>query len=81
MAAVARLQSEILDQAARLVAPGGRLVYSTCSNEPEENEMQVRSFLSRHSDFSLGVSDETVPHIAGCDGAYAAMLTRRQAER
>ena len=80
MAAVARLQSEILDQAARLVAPGGRLVYSTCSNEPEENEMQVRSFLSRHSDFSLGASDETVPHIAGCDGAYAAVLARRQTE-
>lgn len=78
MEAVAKLQSEILDQAARFVAPGGRLVYSTCSNEPEENGMQVDAFLSRHLDFSLEASDEAVPHLAGCDGAFAAALVRRQ---
>ena len=76
MAAVAKLQSEILDRAAALVAPGGTLVYATCSNEPEENEMQVSSFLSRHPDFSLEASEESVPHLAGCDGAFAASLVR-----
>jgi len=45
-------QKEILDSASRLVRPGGKLVYATCSLLPEENEDQVRAFLSRHPDFS-----------------------------
>lgn len=76
MEAIAKLQSEILDQSARLVAPGGRLVYSTCSNEPEENTEQVNAFLLRHPDFSLDVSEEFIPYVAGCDGAFAAVLVR-----
>ena len=47
------LQSELLDEAARMVAPGGRLVYSTCTFSPEENELQVKSFLARHPAFKL----------------------------
>lgn len=47
------LQRSLLEAAARMVAPGGRLVYSTCTFSPEENEGQVRSFLERHSDFQL----------------------------
>ena len=76
MASVVRLQAEILDRAAALVAPGGTLVYSTCSNEPEENSEQVAAFLVRHPEFSLAASDEAVPHVAGCDGAFAAVLLR-----
>jgi 16S rRNA (cytosine967-C5)-methyltransferase len=47
------LQVELLDAAARVVRPGGHLVYSTCSLEPEENEGQARAFLERHSGWSL----------------------------
>ena len=41
----------MLDEAARLVAPGGRLVYATCSSEPEENVEAVEGLLERRSDF------------------------------
>ncbi|KMO32324.1 MFS transporter [Methylobacterium variabile] len=46
------LQHRLLDKAARLVRPGGRLVYCTCSLEPEEGEAQAASFLARHPDFA-----------------------------
>ena len=46
-------QAQILDQAALLVKPGGRLVYITCSVLPEENGDQVAAFLDRHQDFRL----------------------------
>ena len=75
--ALVKLQAEILDQAARLVAPGGTLVYSTCSNEPEENADQVNAFLSRHSDFTLDTTRESVPFESGHDGAFAARLIRK----
>ena len=45
------LQSAILENAAKLVKPGGRLLYSTCTVLPEENEAQARSFLERHPEF------------------------------
>ena len=75
--ALVKLQAEILDQAAVLVAPGGSLVYSTCSNEPEENLLQVEAFLARHSEFELKESRESVPVETGHDGAFAAHLTRK----
>ena len=75
-----KLQAEILDQAARLVVPGGTLVYSTCSNEPEENLDQVNAFLARHADFSLDTTRESVPFESGHDGAFAARLIRRVAQ-
>ncbi|HWL29448.1 MAG TPA: RsmB/NOP family class I SAM-dependent RNA methyltransferase [Burkholderiaceae bacterium] len=46
-------QASILRQAARCVAPGGRLVYGTCSILPEENEQQVEAFLAENPDFTL----------------------------
>jgi len=72
-----KLQSEILDRVAPLVAPGGTLVYSTCSNEPEENVRQVEAFLMRHPGFTLQEAKESVPFSEGHDGAFAARLTRR----
>lgn len=48
----ARRQSEILDCAARLVKPGGRLVYSTCTFAPQEDEEAVEAFLNNHPDFA-----------------------------
>ena len=46
-------QTTILEQAARLVRPGGRLVYSTCTFNPEENEGTVARFLDTHPEFAL----------------------------
>ena len=46
-------QGVLLARAATVVKPGGRLVYATCSSEPEENEMVVSAFLSRHRNFAL----------------------------
>ena len=77
MSALAKLQAEILDVCAVRVAPGGALVYSTCSNEPEENEQQVTAFLARHGDFALEESRESVPFDSGTDGAFAALLVRK----
>ena len=79
LAALVKLQAEILDVCASRVAPGGTLVYSTCSNEPEENESQVAAFLERHPEFSLAGSRESVPFESGTDGAFAAKLTRNPA--
>jgi len=82
------LQSDLLDAGARLVRPGGLLVYSTCTIEPEENEEQVDAFLERRDDFRLEsapnalpeevISDrgtlKTRPQHHRMDGAYAARL-------
>ena len=48
----ARRQAEILQSGAELVAPGGRLVYSTCTFAPEENEQAIGNFLQNHPEFS-----------------------------
>jgi 16S rRNA (cytosine967-C5)-methyltransferase len=53
LAELAALQAEILDSAQRLVRPGGRLIYVTCSLLREENEAQVERFLAEHADFKL----------------------------
>ena len=70
------LQAEILDRAAAILAPGGRLVYSTCSIEPEENAEQVEAFLARHPEFRLEASRESLPFETGHDGAFAAAMTK-----
>ena len=51
VAMCARRQAEILDAGAELVRPGGRLVYSTCTFAPAENEEAIAAFLQRHPDF------------------------------
>lgn len=53
IAALAAVQSRLLDSAARRVKPGGRLVYCVCSLEPEEGEAQVAGFLARTPGFAL----------------------------
>lgn len=59
--ALVTLQREILEQAARLVRPGGRLVYSTCTLEPEENQEQIRYFIENHSEFRIEPYSEFLP--------------------
>ncbi|HEY9460966.1 MAG TPA: RsmB/NOP family class I SAM-dependent RNA methyltransferase, partial [Paralcaligenes sp.] len=48
-----KVQARILRQASTCVAPGGRLVYATCSLLPEENERQIESFLAENDGFTL----------------------------
>lgn len=85
------LQARILASAARLVKPGGRLVYATCSMLSEENEAQVASFLTSNPGFRIVPVRDAAPHLMGTtqsdhlsltparhgtDGFFAAVLQR-----
>jgi 16S rRNA (cytosine967-C5)-methyltransferase len=70
------LQAQILQAAAPLLKPGGRLVYSTCSIEKEENCAQIQAFLAQHPDFIL-LKEEQLWPTNSHDGAYAALLRRK----
>jgi 16S rRNA (cytosine967-C5)-methyltransferase len=52
----------LLARAAPLVAPGGQLIYATCSSEPEENDDVVAAFLETHPDFERDTDADGVPH-------------------
>ena len=71
-------QLALLHAAARLVAPGGRLVYSTCSIDPEENERVVAEFFNSRAGgpFKLEASTQSLPWVTGHDGAGAFRLRR-----
>ena len=69
-------QMELLEDAAVQTKPGGVLVYSTCSLEPEENGGIVKDFLAAHAEFKLEQERELLPWIDGVDGAYVARLAR-----
>jgi 16S rRNA (cytosine967-C5)-methyltransferase len=87
---MAALQIQLLEGVAPLVRPGGVVVYSVCSLEPEENEAIVTRFLSRHTEFSVDDArpflppafrgDDSffraLPHVHGTDGVFAARLVR-----
>jgi len=74
---LAETQSAILENAAELLAPGGKIVYSTCSLEEEENEGVVAGFLLRRKNFKKENEWVNVPPDRECDGAYAAALARQ----
>jgi 16S rRNA (cytosine967-C5)-methyltransferase len=90
LAVMAALQRSILRAAAAVVRPGGLLIYSTCSLEPEENDAQIESFLAEHGDWQLEPPSEGVvpasvldagrlrvlPQRSGVDGAFAARLRK-----
>ena len=87
-ASCARRQKAILDTAAQLVKPGGRLCYSTCTFNRQENEDQISSFLTGHPDFSpadftlpcVGKSEcgclRLWPHRCAGEGHFVALLFR-----
>ena len=69
-------QLKLITLAARHLKPGGTLVYSTCSLEPEENAEVVKEFLAAHPAFKLDSERELLPFCDGVDGAYVATLRR-----
>ncbi|NLM46989.1 MAG: 16S rRNA (cytosine(967)-C(5))-methyltransferase RsmB [Firmicutes bacterium] len=90
--ALAALQKELLERAAAVLAPGGVLVYSTCTNEPEETTEQLDAFLVRHPEFSpspfavslppnrqrqeVSGSIQLYPHVHDVDGFFLARLQK-----
>ncbi len=88
----ARRQGEILNSAAQLVRPGGRLVYSTCTFSPQEDEDAVAAFLARRPDFVPEPQDapwfsptpnagyRIWPHKLRGEGHFAAVLRRMEGE-
>jgi 16S rRNA (cytosine967-C5)-methyltransferase len=72
-------QGAILEAAARLVRPGGRLVYATCSLLAAENQAIAAAFASYHKEFVLDGELVRLPHRDGTDGFYAARLVRKGA--
>lgn len=83
-AELAQVQTRLIDRAAELVRPGGRMVWSTCSLEPEENRRLVDAFLARQPQWSLVEDHESVPEVettqerggGPIDGGYFARLVR-----
>ena len=91
LAGLSRDQRDLLTRAAATVRPGGRLIYATCSSEPEENDDVVEQFLAANPEFSLEpltdhphlapfVTDRgmlrTVPFAHGLEAFFAALLVR-----
>lgn len=78
MTGLVRVQAALLEGAHDVVRHGGRLVYMTCSLEPEENEGQVEGFLTDHPDFARAQPDVVVfPADAGADGGFVSALERQ----
>jgi 16S rRNA (cytosine967-C5)-methyltransferase len=77
-----KIQREILDDTLPRLAGGGLVIYSTCSVWPEENEMQIRDFLSRNPGLELVEEHSTLPSFDETapekyhDGGYVAVVAR-----
>ena len=75
---LAEQQKQILRRALEMVKPGGRLIYSTCSVEPEENEEVIEEVLTQDARFELRKTMRTWPQREGCDGFFISIFQRRQ---
>ena len=78
IAKIARTQRKILDHALPCLKPGGRIVYSTCSLDREENLGLIEAWLTEHPELELAGTREALPFRDGTDGAFAAGIVRRR---
>lgn len=76
VALCAERQDGILDCAATMLRPGGRLVYSTCTFAPAEDEGSISRFLETHPDFCLEKEERLMPHKVKGEGHFLAVLHR-----
>ncbi|MBQ6846878.1 MAG: 16S rRNA (cytosine(967)-C(5))-methyltransferase RsmB [Oscillospiraceae bacterium] len=74
---IIKIQKKILENAALYVKKGGKLMYSTCTVNKEENEIPVAEFLSAHPEFSLCKQKQLLPHTDNTDGFFYAILERK----
>jgi 16S rRNA (cytosine967-C5)-methyltransferase len=76
---IKKVQQDILQQYSKMVKPGGKLVYATCSVLPSENQLQIAEFLTSESgkDFILVKDNKVLAHLSGYDGFYMALLERK----
>lgn len=73
-------QKGILSAAASMLKAGGRLVYSTCTFAPEEDEWQVEDFLKNHPEFSLISQEKLLPHKVKGEGHFVAVFVKNEAK-
>lgn len=75
IASLASVQRDLLERSLPLLKPGGRMVYATCSLEPEENRLLVDAFLAAHPEVEL-VDTFDVPAGRDADGGFAAAMRK-----
>ncbi|WP_130736807.1 RsmB/NOP family class I SAM-dependent RNA methyltransferase [Flavobacterium sp. J27] len=77
---IKQVQAEVLQNYSKIVKPGGKMVYATCSVLPSENEKQVQHFLTTEAgkDFSFVKDKKVLAHESGFDGFYMALLERKK---
>jgi 16S rRNA (cytosine967-C5)-methyltransferase len=76
---IKKIQAEVLENYSKIVKPGGKLVYATCSILPSENQEQIKHFLTTDigKEFTFVQDRKVLAHESGFDGFYMALLERK----
>jgi 16S rRNA (cytosine967-C5)-methyltransferase len=76
---IRKVQAEVLESYSRIVKPGGKLVYATCSILPSENQEQIKKFLNTDNgkNFTFVKDSKVLASESGFDGFYMALLERK----
>jgi len=75
---IRKTQQEILCSYSKMVKPGGKLVYATCSVLPSENQDQIKQFLATNEEFTFVSDKKILSSQSGYDGFYMALLERKK---
>lgn len=77
---IKKIQAEVLENYSKIVKPGGKLVYATCSVLPSENQEQIKNFLTTEigKEFTFVEDKKVLAHESGFDGFYMALLERKK---